>query len=233
MQAAAAFLVKVTSRRILMNRNESTCNNHHLLCWLFRFEKYHLYADDVKNYYKILGVEKWATRDEIKSRYLALVKHNHPDKQPPHEARQCHKKFVDIQEAYSVLSDAKLRRKYDVTTTQTTPGDRKENYKAGYKQKVEKANQEQKEEEEVREAWQREAWRRYMDRVNRQKQRQNQEQHENRIKWMQREETIQQFYNNFVEKYVHSKTKTELILKLFVINLVVQGLFVEIYKSQS
>lgn len=63
-----------------------------------------------KNYYDILGVEKTATPEEIKSAYRKLAKQYHPDVNKSPDATQ---KFKDINEAYEVLSDTTKRNNYD------------------------------------------------------------------------------------------------------------------------
>ncbi len=60
-----------------------------------------------KNYYDILGVDKKATKDEVKKAFRTLAQKHHPDKGGD-EA-----KFKEITEAYSTLSDEKKRREYD------------------------------------------------------------------------------------------------------------------------
>ncbi len=66
----------------------------------------------MKNYYQILGVKQTATESEIKRSYRVLAKRYHPDVNPgdAHAAD----KFADINEAHTVLSDAKSRAEYDV-----------------------------------------------------------------------------------------------------------------------
>ena len=64
-----------------------------------------------KDYYKILGVEKSATSDEIKSAYRKLAKQYHPDLNPNNPEAAA--KFKEVGEAYEVLSDATKRSNYD------------------------------------------------------------------------------------------------------------------------
>ncbi|MBC9913442.1 DnaJ C-terminal domain-containing protein [Chitinophaga varians] len=66
---------------------------------------------DVKDYYKILGVEKAATAEQIKKAYRKLAVKYHPDKNQGDKAAE--DKFKEINEAYEVLSDAEKRKKYD------------------------------------------------------------------------------------------------------------------------
>ncbi len=61
-----------------------------------------------KDYYKILGVEKTASDDEIKKSFRKLAHQYHPDKQGGDET-----KFKEINEAYQVLSNKEKRAKYD------------------------------------------------------------------------------------------------------------------------
>ena len=61
-----------------------------------------------KDYYKILGVSRDASGEEIKKAYRRLAHHYHPDKAGGDE-----KKFKEINEAYQVLSDKKKREYYD------------------------------------------------------------------------------------------------------------------------
>jgi len=66
----------------------------------------------MKDYYKILQVDRNANFHEIKKSYRILAKQFHPDKNPSSEA-QAH--FSEIAEAYGVLSDLKKRREYDLS----------------------------------------------------------------------------------------------------------------------
>lgn len=61
-----------------------------------------------KDYYKILGLEKKASPDEIKKAFRKLAHTYHPDKQGGDEA-----KFKEVNEAYQILGDEKKRQQYD------------------------------------------------------------------------------------------------------------------------
>lgn len=67
---------------------------------------------DFKDYYKVLGVAKTATPEEIKATYRKLVRQYHPDVNPNDKTAEA--KFKEISEAYDVLSDADKRKKYDM-----------------------------------------------------------------------------------------------------------------------
>lgn len=84
---------------------------------------------DYKDYYKILGVERKASTDEIRSAYRKLAMKYHPDKNPGD--KKAEEKFKEINEAYQVLSDEQKRAHYDrlgsaysnFRTTGGRPGD--------------------------------------------------------------------------------------------------------------
>lgn len=64
-----------------------------------------------KDFYKVLGVSKDATAEEIKKAYRRLARENHPDKNPDDPGAE--QRFKDISEAHTVLSDPEQRREYD------------------------------------------------------------------------------------------------------------------------
>jgi len=66
---------------------------------------------EYKDYYKILGVEKTATQEEIKKAYRKLAMKHHPDRNAGNKAAE--EKFKEITEANEVLSDPEKRKKYD------------------------------------------------------------------------------------------------------------------------
>jgi curved DNA-binding protein len=63
------------------------------------------------DYYKILGVDKSASQDDIKKAYRKLARKHHPDLNP--NDKEAHKKFQQINEAHEVLGEPENRKKYD------------------------------------------------------------------------------------------------------------------------
>lgn len=61
----------------------------------------------MKNYYEILGIQKSASKDEVKKAFRSLAHKHHPDKGGDEQ------KFKEINEAYQILSDDKKRAQYD------------------------------------------------------------------------------------------------------------------------
>ena len=69
-----------------------------------------------KDYYKILGVDKNASEDDIKKKFRSLSKEWHPDKfatDSEEKKKEAEEKFKEINEAYSILSDKEKRAQYD------------------------------------------------------------------------------------------------------------------------
>jgi len=66
---------------------------------------------DYKDYYKILGIDRKASADNIRTAYRKLAMKYHPDKNPGD--KKAEEKFKEINEAYQVLSDAEKRARYD------------------------------------------------------------------------------------------------------------------------
>ena len=69
-----------------------------------------------KDYYSILGVNRNASDDEIKSAYKKNALKYHPDRHAndsEEKKKEAEEKFKEIAEAYSVLSDPEKRKQYD------------------------------------------------------------------------------------------------------------------------
>jgi molecular chaperone DnaJ len=64
-----------------------------------------------RDYYDILGVNKSASKEEIKKAYRTTAFKHHPDKNPGNKASE--EKFKEASEAYSILSDEKKKTNYD------------------------------------------------------------------------------------------------------------------------
>ena len=68
-------------------------------------------ADEKRDYYEVLGVDKNADDTALKKAYRKLAKKYHPDMNPDDKAAEA--KFKEVNEAYAVLSDPEKRQKYD------------------------------------------------------------------------------------------------------------------------
>ena len=68
-------------------------------------------ADKKRDYYEVLGVKKGATENEIKSAFRKKAMEFHPDRNPGDKTAE--EKFKEVNEAYSILSDADKKDKYD------------------------------------------------------------------------------------------------------------------------
>ena len=67
----------------------------------------------MKTYYEILGIANSAPIDAIKSAYRKLVIKYHPDRNPGNQDAE--KRFIEINQAYEILSDSTLRNQYDLS----------------------------------------------------------------------------------------------------------------------
>ncbi len=67
-------------------------------------------ATSKRDYYEVLGVSRTATEDEVKKAFRRLAKQYHPDTNKEEEAET---RFIEINEAYEVLSDSQKRSAYD------------------------------------------------------------------------------------------------------------------------
>lgn len=68
-------------------------------------------AEEKRDYYEVLGLQKGASDEEIKKAFRKMAKQYHPDLHPGD--KEAEKKFKEINEAYGVLSDADKKSKYD------------------------------------------------------------------------------------------------------------------------
>jgi DnaJ-class molecular chaperone len=83
----------------------------------------------MKDYYKTLGIEKNASKDDVKKAFRKLAHEFHPDKNKGNA--EAEKKFKEASEAYSVLSDDEKRKQYDMFGSAGAGG---ANYQGGFGQ---------------------------------------------------------------------------------------------------
>ena len=68
-------------------------------------------AEQKRDYYEVLGVDKNADEATIKKAYRTLAKKYHPDMNPGD--KEAEKKFKEASEAYAILSDPEKKQQYD------------------------------------------------------------------------------------------------------------------------
>lgn len=112
MMRAAAHLVLANYPSALADVRSArrlSPSDPHLIMLQQKIEKT-IHSVTHKDYYEILGLEKGASPEAIRKAYRRLVREYHPDKNKEPDAEQ---RFLDIVEAYEVLSDPELRAVYD------------------------------------------------------------------------------------------------------------------------
>ena len=70
-----------------------------------------------RDHYSILGVDRNATRDQIRVRFRQLARERHPDRFQGDAKSRAELQFQEITEAFNILSDADRRRQHDVELT--------------------------------------------------------------------------------------------------------------------
>lgn len=68
-------------------------------------------AEEKRDYYEVLGIQKGASEDEIKKAFKKKAREYHPDLHPNDPS--CEEKFKEVNEAYGVLSDPQKKQRYD------------------------------------------------------------------------------------------------------------------------
>jgi len=99
------FSLDTSSNALLNNKNKK----------IIQSQKREFHAtvpsrESKRDLYEVLGVKKGASAKEIKSAYYKLAKTYHPD---TNKSKEANEKFIEIQNAYEILSDDKKRAQYD------------------------------------------------------------------------------------------------------------------------
>jgi curved DNA-binding protein len=75
-------------------------------------------AAEFVDHYEVLGIDRHADTDTIRAAWRRLARQHHPDVA---EGREAPRRFMQVREAYEVLSDAARRRRYDEWLERASP----------------------------------------------------------------------------------------------------------------
>lgn len=115
-------MMRVLKRGMVLLKSPANSGGDRLQC-LSCVRFFHVSSVNRETFYEVLGVEREATKEEIKAAYIKMTKEKHPDKlriradgrkRSALEAEEDHANFVKINLAYSVLSKRESRVEYDL-----------------------------------------------------------------------------------------------------------------------
>ncbi|MCL7032398.1 hypothetical protein MKW94_020534 [Papaver nudicaule] len=93
--------------RVSNYRTKATINDQHVQ------EEENLLLSDDLSFYQLLGIPEGVSFNEIKQAYKQLARKYHPDVSPPDRTEEYTRRFIQVTEAYEILSDPTRRALYD------------------------------------------------------------------------------------------------------------------------